>query len=104
MRGGIDTARQPRGDDKAGLAQIPRQPLGEFGPDGGGVARADDRNHGRCEHINMAAYRQQRRRIMYALQPCRIFRLAQRDEAHADCMRGLHLPFGVFARADARLP
>ncbi len=104
MRGGIDPARQARGDDKTGLAQFARQPFGEFHPHGRGVARADDRNHGRREHIGIAAHRQQRRRIIDALQPRRIFRLAQRHEAHADRTRRLASPLGVVTRADARGP
>ena len=45
MRGGVDAAREARGDDEAGFAEVARQPLGEFQPRRGGVARADHRDH-----------------------------------------------------------
>jgi hypothetical protein len=39
MRRLIDAPRQPRNDDKAGVAEIARQLAGEFQPGAGSVAR-----------------------------------------------------------------
>ena len=51
---------------------------------GRGIARADDRHHGRGERRELAAHRDQRRRIVDHAQPRRIVRLAQRDEGDAE--------------------
>ena len=69
MGGGVDAARETGGDDEAGLAEIARQPLGELDAGGGGVARADDRDHRPRQRRALAAHRQQRRRIVDHRQP-----------------------------------
>ena len=45
MRSGVDAARQARHDAETVLAQLAREPLGEFDAGRGGIARADDRDH-----------------------------------------------------------
>ena len=102
MRGGVDAARQAGDDAEAGVAQIARQRLREFGAGGGGIARADDGDQWPRQNVALAAHGKQRRRIVDHLQPRRIVRLAQRDEFDAARARGLEFAFGVFARTDAR--
>jgi hypothetical protein len=83
MGGGIDAARQPRYGAKAGRAQVARQPLGEFDAGRRGVARADDGDQRVRQYGELAAHRQQRRRVVDHLQTRRIIRLAERDELNA---------------------
>ena len=42
VRGGIDAARQPRHRAETGIAEVARQPFGEFDAGSRSVARADD--------------------------------------------------------------
>ena len=79
MSGGIDAARQPRYGAEAGRAQVARQPLGEFDAGRRG-ARADDGDQRPRQHGELAAYREQGRRVVDHLQARRIIRLAERDE------------------------
>ena len=104
MGGGIDAARQPRDDAEAGVAQVARQPFGEFDAGRRGVARADDGDQRPRQHGELAAHRQQRRRIVDHLQARRIIRLAERDEVDAARARRFQFGFGVLARTDARRP
>ena len=85
--GGVDAAGKAGDDDEAGVAEIARQPLGEFDAGGGGVARADDRDHRTGERGGIAAHRDQRRRVVDHLQPRRIVRLAERDEVRRRALR-----------------
>ena len=86
MRRLIDAARQPRDDDKAGVAEIARQLAGEFQPGAGSVARADDRDHRPCQHVRCPAYAEQRWRILECRQPRRIGGFAGRDQRDADLL------------------
>ena len=83
MRGGIDAARQPRHRAETGRAEVARQPFGEFDAGGRGIARADDGDQRLRQNVELAAHRQQRRRVVDHLQPRRIIRLAERDELNA---------------------
>ena len=84
MRGLIDAARQSRGNDKTGVAEIARQRAGEFEAGAGGIARADDRDHGPHQHLERAAHAEQRRRIVEHRQPRRIAGFARREQADAE--------------------
>jgi hypothetical protein len=42
MGGGVDAARKTGVDDEAGIAEVAREPAGEFHARGRGVARADN--------------------------------------------------------------
>ena len=99
--GGIDAARQSRHGAETGVAQVARQPLGEFDAGRRGVARADNGDQRVRQYGELAAHRQQRRRVVDHLQPRRIIRLAERDEFDAACARGFQFGFGVLARTDA---
>jgi hypothetical protein len=56
MRRRIDPARQARGNDKAGLAEITREGTCEFQSGAGGVARADDGDQGPHQRIAHPAH------------------------------------------------
>ena len=84
MRRLIDAARQPRGNDKTGLAEIARQRACEFQAGAGGVARADDRDHRPHQHLQRAAHAEQRRRIVQHRKPRRITGFARREQADAE--------------------
>ena len=84
MRGLIDAARQPRDDDKAGVAEIARQLACEFQAGAGGVAGADDRDHRPHQRLRRAAHAEQGRRIVERRQPRRIGGFARRDQRDAD--------------------
>ena len=88
MRRLIDAARQSRGDDKTGLAEIARQRACEFEAGAGGVARADDRDHRPHQHVQRAAHAEQRRRIVEYRKPRRITGFARRDQADAELLAG----------------
>ena len=98
MRGGVDAARQARDDGEAGVAEIARESLGETHAGGRGVARTDDGDHRPVERRRSAAHGEQRRRVVDHLQPARIVRLAQRDEADAERLRRRELALGILAR------
>jgi len=83
MGGGVDAARQPRYGAEAGRAQVARQPLGEFDTGRRGVARVDDGDQRPRQYGELAAHRQQRRRVVDHLQTRRIIRLAERHEVDA---------------------
>ena len=93
MRRLIDAARQPRGDDKTGVAEIARQRAREFEAGAGGVARADDGDHRPHQHLKRAAHAEQGRRIVEHGQPRRIAGFARRHQADADavCSRQAHV-------------
>ena len=80
--------REPRGDDKTGLAEIARQGAGEFEAGAGGIARADDRDDGAHQRIQSAANAQQRRRIVEYGEPRRITGFARCDQADAEILAG----------------
>src|ERR1700676_3822020 len=82
MRRLIDAARQPRGNDKTGLAEIPRERAGKFETGAGGVARTDHRDHRPHQRIKRAADAEQRRRIVERGEPWRITGFARREKAH----------------------
>src|SRR5580692_4454674 len=50
----------------------------------------------------MAAYRDERRRVIDHLQALRIAGFADGDECHAELLRGFHLLLGRFARTNLR--
>ncbi len=104
MRGGVDAAREARHDAETMLAQRAREPLGKFHAGGGRIARTDDRHQRPLEHGQLAAHRQERRRIVDHLQTRRIIRLAQCDEFDAAGAGGSELCRCFFGRADARRP
>ena len=101
MRRLVDAAREPGGDDEAGLAEVARQPLGEFEPGAGGIARADDGDHRPRQHLKRAAHAEQRRRVIDQRQPRRIAGLTRRHQADADVFAGGDFGARVFFAADA---
>jgi hypothetical protein len=101
---GVDAARQPRYGAETGLTEVARQPLCEFDAGGRSVARGDDGDQRPRQHRALAAHRQQRRRVVDHLQPRRIIRFAERDEADAAGARRFQLGRGVFARTNAGRP
>ena len=102
MSGGIDAARQPRYGAEAGRAQVARQPLGKFDAGRRSVARADDGDQRPRQHGELAAYREQGRRVGDHLQARRIIRLAERDEVDAARARRLQFGLRLLVRTDAR--
>jgi len=100
MRGGIDAAGEARCNSKSRPAEFARQPLGDFHAGGRSVARADNRDQRRRQHVGIAADRQQRRRVVDHLQPARIVRLAERDQRNAELGASLELPLGLFVGAN----
>jgi hypothetical protein len=97
----VDPPRQARDDDVAGLAQPARQPLGEYEPRGGGVARADDGDRRRPQRLRPPAERENRRRGIDLPQQRRVVRLAEPNEAHAELAGGDELALDVLGRGDA---
>ena len=87
---------------KPGFAEPVRESLGDFQPRGRGIARADDRHCGHCEHGAIAAHREKRRRVVDHLQTARIAGFADGDELCAQSVRGLDLALGLLARIDLR--
>jgi hypothetical protein len=83
MGGGVDAARQARYGAEACRAQVARQPLSEFDAGRRSVARADDGDQRPRQHGELAAHREQRRRVVDHLQARRIIQLAERDEVDA---------------------
>ena len=89
MRRLVDAARQPRDDDKAGLAEIARQRACEFQSGTGSVARTDHREHRPLQRIQCAAHAKQRRRIIQRGEPRRIAGFIRRQQADADTLAGV---------------
>ena len=99
---GVDPARQPRDDDEAGLAEVAREPLGEFLARRGRIAGADDAEHRPVERASFAAHGEQRRGVVDLAQPLRIVGLAERDVRNVELVRCGQLALGILRRADAR--
>ena len=97
----IDSPRQPRDDDIAGLSQAARQPLGERESRGGSITGAHDRDRRLAQRLRGAPKSENGRRGIDLPQRWRIVRLAQRDEAHAELAGGDQLFFDLFDRSDA---
>ena len=92
----------PETNGEAGLAELVRDPLGEFQPRTRSVARADDRHHRQRQRARIAADGDQRRRIVDHLQARRIVGFAQRHQGDAELLCGGKLALGVGARANLR--
>src|SRR6266702_3351990 len=84
MRSLVDAAREPRDDDKAGLAEFASELAGELQPCAGGVARADDRDNRPHQGFCVAPYGEQRWRVVERRQPCRIAVLAGCEPGDAE--------------------
>ncbi len=102
MRGGIDAARETRRNGKSRLAKPARKPLGDLNPRGGSIARPDNSDQRHGQYADIAAERDQWRRIVDHLQPARIVRLAERDQRHAGFAGSLDLAPDLVTRTDAR--
>jgi hypothetical protein len=76
-------------------------PLGELDAGGGGVARADQRDHVCAQHLGLAAHAEERRRVVDHPESRRIAGLAQRHERNAEPRRGFDLALGFGHRTDA---
>ena len=92
---------RPETIDEAGLAELAREPLGEFRPAAEALREPTIATIGREQHRELAAHRDERRRVVDRGEPLRIGRLAERDERHAEPARRLELALGVGARTDA---
>jgi hypothetical protein len=66
------------------------------------MARADDPDLRHHENVGVAAYGDQRRRVVDHLQPVRIACFADGDKDRADFSRGLDFAFGLLARVGLR--
>jgi hypothetical protein len=99
--GGVDPAREARGDREARAAEIAREPFGKAHPRRRRIARADDGDHGQRKRRRPAAHRQQRRSVVDHLQATRIVRFAQRQQGHPQSGGGLELALGILARVYA---
>jgi hypothetical protein len=102
VRRRVDAAREARDHGEAGLAELARDPLGEFHAGAGGVARTDDGDHRQRERRRQAADRHEWRRIVDHLQPRRVAGFAQGHERDAKLFRRGDLALRVGARADLR--
>jgi hypothetical protein len=80
MRRLVDAARQPRDDDKAGLAKLTRQRGCEFQSRARGVARADNGDRRPHQRLRRATHAEQRRRIVDAGKPRRIAGFLRRQQ------------------------
>ncbi len=96
----IDAARKARDHHVTGLAQLPRQALGEGQAGGRCIAGADDGDAWLGQHIAGAAKRDQGRRSVDGLEGLGIIGLAHGDEAHAQPGRCRHLLFGLRPAGD----
>ena len=101
MGGAIDATGKAGDDDESSLAEIARHSLGKLDAGRRGIARPDDRHHGLAERGQLAAHREQRRRIVDHLQPQRIFRLAHRHESNSQRPRRLDFALRIGARIDS---
>jgi hypothetical protein len=88
----------PETNGEAGLAELVRDPLGEFQPRTRSVA--DDRHHRQRQRARIAADGDQRRRIVDHLQARRIVGFAQRHQGDAEFLCSGKLALGVGARAN----
>ena len=84
MRRLVDAARQARGDDKTGLAEIARQLGANFSPAPDALREPTIAIIGRISTRMRAAHAEQRRRIVKCGQPWRITGFARRDQADAE--------------------
>ena len=103
MRGRVDAARKPGGDDESGLAEFAREPLGEFHAGRRSVARADDSDHRRAP----APPRWPRTATSggassIARKPGRIAGFAERDEPRAERGRAASISRSASARGQMR--
>ena len=99
--GGIDAAREPRGDDEARFAELAREPLGEFHARRRGIARAHHGDHRHLQRRERAAHGKERRRVIDHRQARRIVGLGERDQRDAAPARGVELALGLLVRTDA---
>jgi hypothetical protein len=102
MAGGVDAAREPRHDRKTRFAELARETAGELHPGGRRLAGAHHRDHGPVHDGQMAAHRDQGRRVIDHPQAGRIAGLAERHEAHARGPCRLDLALGLRPQAGAR--
>ena len=104
MRGGVDAAREARRDDEALAPEVPRQDLRHLAAGDGGIAGADDRNHG-LDHqpLARAADGDERGRRVDFAQPGRIVPLPDRDDARAETRQPRELALGLGGLRDADL-
>ena len=99
---GVDAARQPRGDDIVGGAEVAGDLAGETVATRRRVARADDGDDALVQEMTVADHRKQRRRIGDRGKRPRIVGLAERDQAGARRPQGVDLALGGGARANAQ--
>lgn len=100
MSGGVDATRQARDHDESRVAEIAREPCGEFQPGGGGVARADDGDAGPQQHIDPAENGDQRRGGVDRLKRGRISALAEGEQTPAEPVQRRNLALGLGLRTD----
>jgi hypothetical protein len=85
MRGGVDTAREPRGDDETFEPEFDGKLAREFLSRRGAIAGADDGDDGKGGELGAALDVEQGRGRIDMGERRRIARLAERDEICADC-------------------
>ena len=84
MRGRIDAAREARSDHETGFAELAREALGEFQSGRRRIARADHRDHRPRQRGEIAAHREQRRRVVDLGEPLRIGVFASATKRNAE--------------------
>ena len=102
MRGLIDAAREPGGDDEAGFAEIARERACELQSGARGVARADDGDDRAHQRVAKAAHAEQWRRVVEFGQPRRIAVLARRNQVDAEPLARRKLGARILLAADPR--
>ena len=104
MGGGVDATRQPRDDDKAGLARDRGASRAvNLSAGGRGIARADQGDAGTQQGVARPARPAAAAANSIACRALRVVRLAERDEAGAEALHGGELALGLVLAAEPEL-
>ena len=104
VRHAVDAARQARGDDEAGAADLVRELARQLGAGRRALSRPDDGDGRPQQEGDVALGVEQRRRRLERGQRRRVLRLADEHELGAAALRALELRLRLIARANADRP
>jgi hypothetical protein len=102
VRRGVDAAGQAGDHHQPSRRQLARQAAGQHPAVAAGVARTDEGHARQVEKIEIAAHREDRRRVGDLGEALRIAGLAMRDQPSPELLQRLELGLGVLPPAAAQ--